>query len=647
MGFHVDLEELHKAANKLNQEASRIETQLTGAKNSVNKIITSEALQGKTGQAIYQQLNNVDAAVLVGLADTSKVLASEFSSLLSSFHSSVGETSNSAILDEDYLNQLKDNLNNFKNQHGAQEENISSIYASISDLISLSGPQSNYDADSDTASQLLSTTIDKVTSFDSSGTAPTSADLLAAIDTEVNQVSQTTDLPYTDSQYLSFISDVNFAKSIKSVDKQLTEQEKLAKEQAEQKARKEWAKQHPVVAWLQSQADLDANFFEGARKTLEKQNWDFFGGQLDKSVALTALGFVDGVCETIDQLALGAAQLGQLAFEGIEWGGNTLFKQKTPQWVKADVTGAWNNVMAASEFGTRLIALDADAWNAVAKTGEKVGSDLASAIKTGDDYKIGGYLFDVATFVGPAAVGKLKYVDEASNLAKFTKTSEVASTVGKVEDGVKVGQTTYEIIHQKLIEYNITEAEFNRLRTTRIVDMTKAEYDMMIDIRNAIPHPTSQTVMQKIIPIEEADNYFGENAWGIRGYITKREDVTNITNIKEAVEGLRLDYDGSKFVDADGNIITNGYVRIEFQTKDTDYIDIPFGEQNGIGLDPDPATGHGFIKSDEFLTPEYKTVKPDNKGLLLKNGAKMFLNIDGDEILVGVVKDGKFVYIGG
>ena len=460
MGFHVDLEELHKAANKLNQEASRIETQLTDAKNSVNKIITSEALQGKTGQAIYQQLNNVDAAVLVGLADTSKVLASEFSSLLSSFHSSIGETSNSAVLDEDYLNQLKDNLNNFKNQHGAQEENISSIYASISDLISLSGPKSNYDADSDTASQLLSSTIDKVTSFDCSGTAPTSADLLAAIDTEVNQVSQTTDLPYTDSQYLSFISDVNFAKGIKSVNKQLTEQEKLAKEQAEKKARKEWAKQHPVVAWLQSQADLDANFFEGARKTLEKQNWDFFGGHLDKSVALTALGFVDGVCETIDQLALGAAQLGQLALEelveGVVWVASPLFKLKTPQWVKDDVTGAWNNVMAASEFGTRLLALDADAWNAVAKTGEKVGSDLASAIKTGDDYKIGGYLFDVATLVGPAAVGKLKYVDEASNLAKFADAGEVASTVGKVEDGVKVVDRIKDI-------NNISNYEFNAL----------------------------------------------------------------------------------------------------------------------------------------------------------------------------------------
>ena len=537
MGFHVDLEELHKAANKLNQEASRIETQLTDAKNSVNKIITSEALQGKTGQAIYQQLNNVDAAVLVGLADTSKVLASEFSSLLSSFHSSIGETSNSAVLDEDYLNQLKDNLNNFKSQHGAQEENISSIYASISDLISLSGPKSNYDADSDTASQLLSTTIDKVTSFDCSGTAPTSADLLAAIDTEVNQVSQTTDLPYTDSQYLSFISDVNFAKGIKSVDKQLTEQEKLAKEQAEQKARKEWAKQHPVVAWLQSQADLDANFFEGARKTLEKQNWDFFGGQLDKSVALTALGFVDGVCETIDQLALGAAQLGQLAFEGIEWGGNTLFKQKTPQWVKADVTGAWNNVMAASEFGTRLIALDADAWNAVAKTGEKVGSDLASAIKTGDDYKIGGYLFDVATLVGPAAVGKLKYVDEASKLTKLAETSEVASTVGKVEDGVKVGKAlSFEKLMsaedaQKYVQWNkYAEAGIEPEGRVKLLEIS--EKAPKIKMKNGL---NREKIFKKILSVDKN--------------ITKRPSPTK--------------YFDSSYIEAHKQQFSNGAIKIQ------------------------------------------------------------------------------------
>nr|WP_205396240.1 glycohydrolase toxin TNT-related protein [Streptococcus lutetiensis] len=438
MGFHVDLEELHKAANKLNQEASRIETQLTDAKNSVNKIITSEALQGKTGQAIYQQLNNVDAAVLVGLADTSKVLASEFSSLLSSFHSSVGETSNSAVLDEDYLNQLKDNLNNFKSQHGAQEENISSIYASISDLISLSGPQSNYDADSDTASQLLSTTIDKVTSFDSSGTAPTSADLLAAIDTEVNQVSQTTDLPYTDSQYLSFISDVNFAKGIKSVDKQLTEQEKLAKEQAKQKAKKEWAKHHPVEALLQNVNDETTKLFKWANQEVQDFNLNVPGVNYVKDQISLRLGFISKACETIGDLALGATQLGHLTAESIQWGANTLSGQKTAQWIKDDVTSAGMTILTTDIFIKQLQHGDVDAWKAVYKGIENSASQIFHNITSGNTFEIGGYLFDVATLVGPAAVGKLKYVDEASNLAKLAKTEEVASTVGKVEDGVKV-----------------------------------------------------------------------------------------------------------------------------------------------------------------------------------------------------------------
>ncbi|WP_142349952.1 hypothetical protein [Streptococcus equinus] len=132
------------------------------------------------------------------------------------------------------------------------------------------------------------------------------------------------------------------------------------------------------------------------------------------------------------------------------------------------MTGAWNNMMAASEFGTRLIALDADAWNTVAKTDEKVGNDFVTTIKTGDDYKIGGYLFDVATLVGPAAVGKLKYVDEASNLAKFTKTEEIASTVGKIEDGAKVSKfdKLFGKIKPKKISKTITNNSFKKTSET-------------------------------------------------------------------------------------------------------------------------------------------------------------------------------------
>ena len=469
MGFHVSLAELTKAATKLSQEAERLEEQLETAKKSVNKIITSEALTGQTGQAIYHQLNNVDAAILVGLADTTKLLASDMYQLIAEFQASVGETSTTAVLDEDYLNQLKDQLSNFKNQHGEQEETIAGIYASVSDLISLSSPQSNYDTDSDAASQYLSNTIDKVTSFNSAGSELSSESLLTAIDSKVNQVSQTTSLSYSDSQYLSFVNDASFAKGIKSVNKQLKEQEKLAKEEAAKEAQAAWAKQHPVEAWLQSQAAKDAQFFEGARQTLEQTHWDYFGGALDKSLALSVLGFISKASETVDQLAIGIGELSHLTVEGIEWGGNTLFNQTTPQWIKDDITGATNNLLAASEFTDSLLALDAEAWGAVGQELGKIGTDFVTAVKTGDDYALGGYVFDVATLVGPASVSKLKYVDEASALTKLTETSEVASTVGKVEDGVKVVDKVNDIVKTpNILSYDeAEEIAFNAIKGSK------------------------------------------------------------------------------------------------------------------------------------------------------------------------------------
>ena len=198
------------------------------------------------------------------------------------------------------------------------------------------------------------------------------------------------------------------------------------------------AKQHPVEAWLQSQAAKNAQFFEGARQTLEQTKWDYFGGALDKSLALSVLGFISKASETVDQLAIGIGELSHLAVEGLEMGVDYVTGHQTSQWIKDDITGATNNLLAASEFTDSLLALDAEAWGAVGKELGKIGTDFVTAVKTGDDYALGGYVFDVATLVGPASISKLKYVDEASALTKLTETSEVASTIGKVEDGVSL-----------------------------------------------------------------------------------------------------------------------------------------------------------------------------------------------------------------
>ena len=240
--------------------------------------------------------------------------------------------------------------------------------------------------------------------------------------------------------------------------------------------------------------------------------------------------------------------------------------------------------------------------------------------------------------------------------------------------------TTRAIIGQKLKEYGVSWDEFNRLRNTHVTKMTQSEYDMMIDIRNAIPYPKNSTVMQKIMPIEDEVWIFNRKEKATAGgYVAKRSDVKNITNIREAVEGLRLDYEGSPFVetmiDANGNRVavrdqngnlklkTDAYLRLEYTTDETGYIKIPYGDMDGNLIDAkgnvlmnsdtgkpykaiDPASGNGFIKSDsdEFLVPEYRHSNRSR----LKEGSKLYLNVGGEEVLVGRVnKYGIMEYVEG
>ena len=239
---------------------------------------------------------------------------------------------------------------------------------------------------------------------------------------------------------------------------------------------------------------------------------------------------------------------------------------------------------------------------------------------------------------------------------------------------------TRAIIDQKLQEYGVSWDEFNRLRNTHVTQMTQSEYDMMIDIRNTIPYPNNSTVMQKIMPIEDEVWLFNRKEKAtVGGYVAKRSDAKNITTIQEAVEGLRLDYEGSPFVetmidangnrvavrDQNGNLVlkTDAYLRLEYTTDETGYIQIPYGDMDGNSIDIDgnirmnsstgkpdkvidPASGNGFIKSDsdEFLVPEYRHSDRSR----LKEGSKLYLNVGGEEVLVGRLnKDGIMEYVEG
>ncbi|KIS21063.1 membrane protein [Streptococcus equi subsp. zooepidemicus Sz35] len=229
-------------------------------------------------------------------------------------------------------------------------------------------------------------------------------------------------------------------------------------------------------------------------------------------------------------------------------------------------------------------------------------------------------------------------------LVKFRGASNVDNSL-KVISTCKEGtvKSTNQIIFEKLKEHNLNLNEFKRLRMSRVSNMTELELNMMKDIREAIPHPTKQTVMSKIIPVENADNFLNGH-WDprARGYFSKLSDVKDVKNADDVINALRLDYEGTPYIDVNGNNV-NDFVRIEFTTNQIDDIEIPYGKEMGGGyIDPYPATGNGFTSSPDFIVPEYVA-----KGNIpLNDGTKIYLNIDGEEVLVGKL-EGSFKYMKG
>ena len=365
------------------------------------------------------------------------------------------------------------------------------------------------------------------------------------------------------------------------------------------------------------------------------------------SAIMIPIGQTQSAVKGLTQFAIGEAgayTAGQVAYHGTKLLGGSEEDAQTANFI-GNILGGYAVSSAASKFSLNKVKVEVEApkYNR-----EQILKNLKESKLARESSNFDQYLAKEKLQLG---LNKSPLVSRELPRVKGTANPSPSQS------------TTREIIDQKLKEYGVSWDEFNRLRNTRITEMSQYECDMMIDIRKSIPNPTEQTVLQKIIPVKDADNYFGSKGWGVGGFISKRGDVVDIKTIEDAVNGLRLDYENSPFVetmiDANGNRVavrdqngnlklkTDAFVRIEFRTHDTDYIDIPIGNRDGTKLEADPASGNGFIKSDEYLIPEYKIVKPDTKfpSVKLTDGSKMYLNVGGEEVLVGVVKNGKMYYV--
>ncbi len=184
-------------------------------------------------------------------------------------------------------------------------------------------------------------------------------------------------------------------------------------------------------------------------------------------------------------------------------------------------------------------------------------------------------------------------------------------------------------------------------------DLSTADRAALNQVRDTVPVPDANTVMQKVITPEQYDRYMLDTHHspnfspdGVGGSMTRAGDTAHLGTPDALRDGLRLDYPNSPFQPGDGS----SHV-IRFTSPD--HVEVPRTSDMGgsgryDGWD-EPFTGNGYTKADGDVVPEWQP-SPNEVGVRVVNmddGAEMWEVLDnGTQRLAGVLKDGEWVPVG-
>ncbi len=189
-----------------------------------------------------------------------------------------------------------------------------------------------------------------------------------------------------------------------------------------------------------------------------------------------------------------------------------------------------------------------------------------------------------------------------------------------------------------LQKYGATDADFVRVSTDSAWALSAEDQTLLRNIRDGVSRPDGNTLLQKIIPLEDIFVYMN-NIYGgtVGGFVCEAADVKSLHTMAQVYHGLRLDYAGTKFK-ADGA----GYAVIRFYSNATSHLSIPYvAELGGKQSHSWPNGGGGFTTSTlgeggypEWIFDGYNAPE---------EGAELYeVTPQGREILRSVFKNGKW-----
>lgn len=225
-----------------------------------------------------------------------------------------------------------------------------------------------------------------------------------------------------------------------------------------------------------------------------------------------------------------------------------------------------------------------------------------------------------------------EYHDEIEDLDDDVRERFVGTILEKTKN------STVKPIDITLAKNDITTAEFNELKLKDINLLSDTDKERIEKIRESIPDPDENTLMQKTITQDDVKKYVANEYNDVRGFVTKEEDVRGIDTYEDLYESLRLDYTTSEGIRPFDKSNNQEYIGvIKFRTKDVKKLEIPYGEAikaRGMktGDKDNPLTGNGFTGSrNGEIIPEYNADAKKENELKINDFAEIYIVYTGDD----------------
>ena len=322
-----------------------------------------------------------------------------------------------------------------------------------------------------------------------------------------------------------------------------------------------------------------------------------------------------------------------------------------------EVSGKWNEFVGAvkqtwdkvSEQGTKLLD---EATTIVGNKSDEIAKLVTSSWNDTCE-AVGKYWDNVAATLGGYWKGSLKLRGAANSgeellEAEVKHGDTIIEAAGEGVYNIKYGRSIIQdtkgfmddlisIIEKR----GLSTESFNQLRSKSSSLLTDAEKTSIKAIRDSIPMPTEDTLMQKVIPKGDIQKYLdGSYSPQVKGYVTRAQDAKQLIDYDDIYNSLRLDYKHTAF-----NLMEDESLGvIKFKTSNASSAKIPYSpEMGGNVVDGPPFTGNGFTAATNGQAiPEFKF----NNYISLQDGAELYeVTKSGQEILRGLyIKDaGEFI----